>query len=55
MTGRERCCDNCTFVRRIKPRPDEVEKYGPNVMDCRRYGWEGYTQPEDVCEAFRPN
>ena len=47
-------CDNCAWGRLFKPRPDEVARYGENVMGCTRLNWEGYTQRDDKCEAFRP-
>jgi hypothetical protein len=45
-------CDKCTHGKRFKPRQDEVERYGPDVMGCNRLNWEGYTQPKSTCEAF---
>lgn len=34
-------CENCIWVDRFKPRPDEIVR--GFFMGCKKPGWEGYT------------
>lgn len=45
-------CADCARGNHFEPRPDEVERFGEDVMGCNRPGWEGYTTRESTCEAF---
>jgi hypothetical protein len=47
-------CMDCFHGRVFKPRADEIERYGVDVMGCQRSGWEGYTGKYSTCEAFYP-
>lgn len=47
-------CQFCTHGDLFKPRPDEIEKHGPDVMGCKRLHWEGYTSKKANCEFFHP-
>lgn len=52
--GPDRTCKNCIWHRTFTPRRDEALRYGWETVghECRRQHWEGYTQPDDTCEAF---
>lgn len=47
-----RHCAYCTHGRHFTARNDEIERYGSEVMGCKRPNWEGYTQQKSTCEAF---
>lgn len=47
-------CDNCLYGNRFDPRPDELDRYGPDVMGCKLPGWEGYTRRWQLCVAWAP-
>ena len=44
-------CATCGSGRLFTPRPDEIERYGVDVMGCNRRGFEGYTEKAGTCEA----
>lgn len=45
-------CQFCIYGDLFNPRPDEIERYGPDVMGCKRLHWEGYTNKRANCEHF---
>jgi hypothetical protein len=51
-TEGSRTCENCTFGDHFSARSDEMERYGADVMGCKRPNWDGYTRRASTCEAF---
>lgn len=45
-------CENCQYGDHFNARTDEIKRYGPDVMGCKRPNWEGYTKHGSTCEAF---
>lgn len=45
-------CENCQHGDHFNARTDEIERYGPAVMGCKRRNYEGYTNHKSTCEAF---
>jgi len=45
-------CENCQYGDHFNARTDEIDRYGPDVMGCKRPNYEGYTKHESTCEAF---
>jgi hypothetical protein len=47
-------CEFCIYGDLFNPRVDELERFGPDVMGCKRPHWEGYTNKQANCEHFHP-
>ena len=47
-----RICENCLYGDHFNARSDEIERYGIEVMGCKRPNYEGYTTHRASCEAF---
>lgn len=49
-------CATCNYVRTFKARADERARYGFDEVgyECRKAGWEGYTEPFASCSFYYP-
>ena len=47
-------CESCLWGRMFTPRPDEIERFGDDVMGCVKSGFEGYTNKTKSCEFYQP-